>query len=261
MQKKSGNMSGASDDVSKRHISQSPPIGGGYNWDAQRQRGGKESAKFKGEEWESSKVKRHGGGERGSPRVGHIHSVAQPASPLTRSPLVRETIPALSTNPPHGIGSESPSPPPPVPPYNPTHPDEFPLSNSEEYRMEFKQKTHSYEEVNKEEVRRLQRNILPNPRSTPPSSPLDSKVGVSMPSPTEIPFRRKKKNKGGDLVARRDEGGHVGDEISSGGHGKLEIGKIQAQQELDVGKMNITDLASWELACDGLPISGKGSSR
>ena len=74
-----------------------------------------------------------------------------------------------------------------------------------------------------------------------------------------MPFRRNKRRQEG-LVATTpsNEEYYVGEgRAHHGGSGRVEIGKIQARGEVEVGETPITDLASMEDACEGLPTNGK----
>lgn len=137
-----------------------------------------------------------------------------------------------------------------MPPYNPTHPDRFPLSNRQEYRLEYTQQTHSYDKVNQEEVRGIQRNMKED--VTTPTSPRVPPTG------TDVPIRRKKRQ-GGSVATPDERTGYVGEghSLGLGGSGRLEIGKLQARGEAEMADMPITDLGSVEAACDGLPVSGE----
>ena len=72
-----------------------------------------------------------------------------------------------------------------------------------------------------------------------------------------MPFRRNKR--GGLVATATDEVGgyYVGEGHTPKGSGKLEIGKIQARSDAEMAELPITDLASMEVACDGLPTSSK----
>ena len=121
--------------------------------------------------------------------------------------------------------------------------------------MEYKQQTHSYDEVNREEVRNIQRGIpMASGGVTTPLSP------PSTTAPTgDVPIRRKKQRQGVVAALPNEEGaGYVGEGVSGvGGSGRMEIGRLQARGDVEVAEMPITDLTSVEVACDGLPISGE----
>ena len=212
-----------------------------------------ESSKFKGHvDRESSKVK---------------HTTPSQANPVSTADQLQKMSHHGTVSPPPPISPYNPaqpdnfllsnkegtnSPPPPIPPYNPTQPDDFLLSNKEEYRREYKKQMHSYEQVQAEEVKRVHGNMTSESSDvTPPTSPLDGKMGVSKLA-MEVPLRRKKR-KPGDSVPRIGSGEGRGEKDS-----KPDTVKIQSREE---SEMEIRDLANVELACNGLPISGKGHHR
>lgn len=140
------------------------------------------------------------------------------------------------------------SPSPPVPPYNPTHPDRFPLSNKQEYQLQYKQQKHSYEAVDKEAVRNIQRNLGAESVATPPV-PVEPRVGTEGHTGS-VPFHKKRQ---GGLVATSEIGGGYVGESHTSVRGR-EVGKRDAE----LTDLAITDLAHVEEACVGLPSSGKG---
>lgn len=84
--------------------------------------------------------------------------------------------------------------------------------------------------------------------------PADAREGVAG-STSKLWNRRKQdvseKGQGGA------GGGYVMEGHTSGGRGKMEIGKIQSRGDIEVAEMAITDLASVDLACNGLSDSGE----
>jgi hypothetical protein len=155
-----------------------------------------------------------------------------------------------SKMPPSHGERHSNSPSPPVPPYNPTQPDKFPLSNKKDYRLEYKQQRHSYESVDKEAVRSLQRNF----ESGSVAAPVEGRGGVAGHA-AALPVR--KKHQGGVVASSETGGGHVKqNHAPTGGSVRSEIGRIQARGEAELADLPITDLASVEVACSGLPSSG-----
>ena len=54
-----------------------------------------------------------------------------------------------------------------------------------------------------------------------------------------------------------DDGGYVREGHTSGGRGKMEIGKMQSRGNAEVAEMVITDLAHVDDACNGLNDSGE----
>ncbi len=75
-------------------------------------------------------------------------------------------------------------------------------------------------------------------------------------SPQDVPHRRKKKKReeqnGILVIGNNAEREFVGEGRVSGGRGKL---RVQSQEEVKISK--VEDVANLEVACDGLPRSGK----
>lgn len=189
----------------------------------------------------------------GTPARPHpLATSRQPVNPSVTKPAPITSLPQSRK----GSGQTSPSPSPPVPPYNPAQPDRFLLSNKQDYRMEYWQQTHSYEPVDKAAVRQLQRNMeAAEGGVTTPLSPGRGGVASTPTSAEAAPFKRKRQ---GGLVATTSEEGtgyFVDEGDTSGGSGKLEIGRIQAKREAELADMAITDLSSVD-ACNGLPSNG-----
>ena len=182
------------------------------------------------------------------------HPLATSWQPESQKSATRRGV-SPPTKPPQSDRGARHSPSPPVPPYNPTHPDIFPLSNKQEYRLEYKQQKHSYEAVDREAVRNIQRNLEAESVATPPVS-MEPRGGTGSHA-SSMPLRKKRQGgvaAAGEVAGVYEGGGHA----SAGGSrrsGKSEMGGKRGDE---LASLAITDLASTEEACVGLPPSGKG---
>lgn len=144
------------------------------------------------------------------------------------------------------------SPPPIIPPYNPALPDRFPLSNKEEYVLQYKKQIHSYEDVDVKSAPRFQPNVPASLESNFLSSVVDSARGG--PS-LEVQVRRSKKR---DLGEAKRMDGHVGEGRGTGRGGAGRFDEEVTEKEM--ADLTIADLAFLPMACAGLPTSCKADN-
>ena len=127
------------------------------------------------------------------------------------------------------------SPPPPVPPYNPDGPEDFPLSNKPEYKIERKRMLNTYEPVDKEEVFNLQQGLPPRGQQQ-----------QQQPASMQVPLRVKKKVT--DRIPSPEQEGHV----SEFGRRNKRSFEPQVSPSPEV----VSDVGDMADACKGLPRNG-----
>ena len=125
--------------------------------------------------------------------------------------------------------------------------------------LEYKKQMHSYEDIDVNDMRRLQKDVPMEPDLVIPYSVFDYRRDKS-----NVPVRRTKKKDPGDSLVGEEEqmDVHMVEQrgTSSGRCGRFELEKVQDQTEAEMVTMMIVDLAPLQVACVGLPTSCKTSS-